>query len=171
MTGGAAGLFGDLLDGIEAGVRSIANFATYYQMKSRAGSVGRGGLGLVLARVRRKKRDLPLHLVGHSFGGPVVTAAASTDGTNSAGVTMTLLQAAFLHNGFAVKFHKPRWRLSDGPQQQEGSRSGVVRHRKNDKAVGIAYPWLRGSRGTGIGLGRRERSVRGIGRNGAQRTS
>ena len=74
MEGGAAGFFGDLLDGIKAGARRIANFATYYQMKSRAGSVGRGGLGLVLARVRGKRGDLPLHLVGHSFGGRVVAS-------------------------------------------------------------------------------------------------
>jgi hypothetical protein len=105
IEGGAAGFFGDLLDGIVAGARRIANFATYYQMKSRAGSVGRGGLGLVLARVRGKKRDLPLHLIGHSFGGRLVTAAASTLATNSASVTLTLLQAAFSHNGFAVKLN------------------------------------------------------------------
>jgi hypothetical protein len=37
--GGAAGL-GDLLSGVQAAARRIANFATYYQMKSRAGTVG-----------------------------------------------------------------------------------------------------------------------------------
>jgi len=172
MAGGAAGLFGDLLDGVAAGARRIANFATYYQMKSRAGSVGRGGLGLVLARIRGRKGDLPLHLIGHSFGGRVVTAAASTLETNTGGVTLTLLQAAFSHNGFAMKFdhkHDGAFRTVLGDKRVAGP--VLITHTKNDKAVGIAYPLAsRIARDVASALGDENDPYGGIGRNGALRT-
>ena len=74
---GGAAFLGDLLSGIKAGARRIANYATYYQMKTRAGLVGRQVLAPTLLRVRDKFPDLRIHLVGHSFGGRLVTAAAS----------------------------------------------------------------------------------------------
>ena len=55
-SGGAAGL-GDLLSGVQAAARRIANFATYYQMKSRAGTVGSTGVADMLRRVRTQKHD------------------------------------------------------------------------------------------------------------------
>jgi hypothetical protein len=75
--GGAANFFGDLLDGVKAGARRIANFATYYQMKSRAGTVGRVGVTPLLGRLRTAQPTLRLHLVGHSFGARLVSAAAA----------------------------------------------------------------------------------------------
>jgi len=172
IAGGAAGFYSDLLDGITAGARRIANFATYYQMKSRAGSVGRNGLGLVLARVRGRKVDLPLHLVGHSFGGRVVTAAASTLETNNAGVTLTLLQAAFSHNGFAVKFdHKHDGAFRTVLADKRVAGPVLITHTKNDRAVGIAYPLAsRIARDVASALGEEKDPYGGIGRNGALRT-
>lgn len=169
---GAVGFPGDLLDGINAAARRIANYATYYQMKSRARSVGRTGLGLVLAQVRSRKGDLPLHLVGHSFGGLVVTAAATTLGTDSADVTMTLLQAAFSHNGFAVKFdgvNDGGFRTVIGDKRVSGPI--LITHTKNDKAVGIAYPLAsRIARHVASALGDENDPYGGLGRNGAQHT-
>ena len=169
---GAAGFPGDHLDGIGAAARRIANYATYYQMKSRAKSVGRSGLGLVLARVRTAKPDLRLHLVGHSFGGLVVTAAAATLGTNTDGVSMTLLQAAFSHNGFAVKFdgtHDGGFRTVLGDKRISGPM--LITHTKNDKAVGVAYPLAsRIARHVASALGDENDPYGGLGRNGAQRT-
>ena len=54
----------------------MLNFATYYQMKERAGTVGAGGLNPLLRELRAAAPDLRIHLVGHSFGGRLVTAAA-----------------------------------------------------------------------------------------------
>ena len=81
-SGGATGL-GDLLSGVQAAARRLANFATYYQMKSRAGTVGTTGVADMLMRVRAKKNDIRLHLAGHSFGGRLVTAAAKCSTTGN----------------------------------------------------------------------------------------
>jgi hypothetical protein len=51
-------------------------------------------LDRLAARVQR------IHLVGHSFGGRVVTAAVAASTTGKL-QTMTLRQTAFSHNGFA----------------------------------------------------------------------
>ncbi len=171
-SGGAASFIGDVATGVKAAARRIANFATYYQMKTRAGTVGRTGVGLVLARIREKRPDLPLHLVGHSFGGRLVTAAASTLKPKSQNVTMMLLQAAFSHNGLASQFDGKndgafRTVLSDarisGPL--------LITHTKNDRAVGIAYPLAsRFSREVAAAFGDENDPYGGIGRNGAQRT-
>jgi hypothetical protein len=169
---GAAGFPGDLLDGVKAAARRIANYATYYQMKSRARVVGRTGLGLVLARVRAARGDLPLHLVGHSFGGLVVTAAASTLGIESARVTMMLLQAAFSHNSFALKFdgtHDGGFRTVLGDKRVSGPI--LITHTKNDKAVGIAYPLAsRIAQHVASALGDENDPYGGLGRNGARHT-
>lgn len=77
--GQAAGL-GDLLSGVQAAARRIANFATYYQMKSRAGTVGSKGVADLLKRVRQTKSDIRIHLVGHSFGGRLVPQPSRVSG-------------------------------------------------------------------------------------------
>ena len=62
--GGVAG-FGDALGGLLNGAKEALRQATYWQMKNRAGTVGRNGLGPVLGRLPAGVR---VHLVGHSFG-------------------------------------------------------------------------------------------------------
>jgi hypothetical protein len=171
--GGAAGFFGDLFDGVQAGARRLVNFATYYQMKSRAGSVGRDGLSNVLRRVRETKPQLPLHLVGHSFGARVVTAAASTLPVHSKRVSLSLLQAAFSHNGFSNSFDADHnagaFRSVLGEKRVSGP--VLITHTKNDHAVGIAYPIAsRLARDAAAALGDEHDPYGGLGRNGAQRT-
>ncbi|HET8549017.1 MAG TPA: hypothetical protein VFL57_13465 [Bryobacteraceae bacterium] len=169
---GAAGFIGDLAQGATAAARRIANFATYYQMKTRAGTVGRTGVALALARVREKRPDLPLNLVGHSFGGRLVTAAASTLKAGSEAVTMMLLQAAFSHNGLAERFDK----TNDGAfrtvlRDRRISGPLLITYTKNDRAVGIAYPLAsRIARDAAAALGDENDPYGGIGRNGAQHT-
>src|SRR5262249_2276123 len=167
---GGAAFVGDLLSGTKAAARRIANFATYYQMKTRAGTVGKVGLAATLVRVRERDPNLPIHLVGHSFGGRVVTASAATLQPGGAPVTMTLLQAAFSHNGLAKEF--------DGTNNgafrtilQDRRISGpiVITHTKNDKAVGIAYPLAsRISFDNSSAVGDKNDPYGGMGRNGAQ---
>ncbi len=171
--GGAAGI-GDWVKNAREAARNLLNFATYYQMKARAGTVGNGGVYEVLRDVRKARPDLKLHLVGHSFGGRLVTAAATGPSAQPPVVvdSLMLLQAAFSHLGFA--------------QDYEGGKDGLFRsmitgkavtgpvlitHTDNDRAVGLAYPLAsRIARQVAAGLGDKNDPYGGIGRNGAQKT-
>ncbi len=140
--GQTAGLL-DLGSGIKAGARRFLNFTTYYQMKERAGQVGAGGLNSVLRHLRTHGPAVRLHLIGHSFGGRLVAAAA--DGPGDAPAvridSLTLLQAAFSHNGFAPRFdgtHDGFFRKIVAERKVAGPI--VVTYTVNDKAVGLAYP-------------------------------
>lgn len=171
--GGAAGFLGDLLSGTTAAARRIANFATYMQMKGRAGTVGRTGLASTLTRVRAKQPNLPIHLVGHSFGGRLVTAAASQFPPGSEKVTLTLLQAAFSHNGLARHFDDKNHDGAFRTVLQDKRVSGpvAITHTKNDKAVGVAYPLAsRIALDSSASLGDENDPYGGMGRNGAQHT-
>ncbi len=169
--GGAAGLR-DLVDGAKAAARRLANYTTYLQMKARSGTVGSKGLAPTLRQVRAKHPDVRLHLVGHSFGGRLVTAAAHALDDDTDQVTLSLLQAAFSHNGLSADF-------GDGSPGAfrallDGKRvSGpiIITHTKNDRAVGIAYPLAsRIARQNAAALGDKNDPYGGMGRNGAQHT-
>jgi hypothetical protein len=169
---GGAAFLGDLLSGVKAAARRIANFATYYQMKTRAGPVGKGGVAATLIRVRERHPGLPIHLVGHSFGGRLVTAAAATLQPGAAPVTMTLLQAAFSHNALAEKFDgQKNGAFRTIIQDKRISGPIVITHTRNDKAVGIAYPLAsRIAFDNAAALGDANDPYGGMGRNGAQHT-
>src|SRR5262249_7043775 len=171
--GGAAGL-GDLLSGVQAAARRIANFATYYQMKSRAGTVGSKGAADLLRRVRAAKPAIRIHLVGHSFGGRLVTAAAHALAANTDLVTMSLLQAAFSHNGLSEGFgedHKEKGFFRALVDEKRICGPIIITHTKNDKAVGIAYPLASRIAGqNAAALGDQDDPYGGMGRNGAQNT-
>ena len=161
-TGGAAGIFG-FLSKAKAAAMNVLNFTTYYEMKSRAGKVGANGVGKLIdslpAHVQR------IHLVGHSFGGRVVTAAAANSTTDRIR-SMSLLQTAFSHHGFS-KLKKGFFRAVVDKKRVNGPI--VVTHSVKDKAVGIAYPMASRLNGdTTSGLGDKNDKFGGIGRNGAQ---
>jgi hypothetical protein len=174
VTGGAAGGIGDALSGVLSGVRNLLNYSTYYLMKERAGTVGRGGLNSVLRDLKKARPDLRMHLVGHSFGGRLVTAAADGPaGKPSLSFdTMALLQAAFSHNGFAVKFDGSRnggFRSVVSAHKVRGPI--IITHSKNDKAVGVAYPLASRIAGQDASaLGDAADRFGGMGTNGAQHT-
>jgi hypothetical protein len=167
---GAAASVNDLFGGILGAARRIANYATYFEMKQRAGIVGASGLAPLIQRIRGANPSIKVHLVGHSFGGRLVTAAASRLSLREKVTTVTLLQAAFSHNGIAAKF--------DG--QHDGAFRNVIAavsgpilitHTKNDAAVGIAYPLAsRFSRDQASAIGDENDPYGGMGRNGAQHT-
>jgi hypothetical protein len=85
---------------------------------------------------------------------------------------MTLLQAAFSHNGLSQKFDG----TNDGAfrtilQDRRVSGPIVITHTKNDKAVGVAYPLVsRIARDNAAALGDQDDPYGGMGRNGAQHT-
>lgn len=101
--GGEAGL-GDRLRGIWNGAKEALRQLTYWQMKNRAGVVGRAGLGPAIGRLHQSAPTVLVHLVGHSFGGRLVSCALSglPAGLDPSPVrSVTLLQGAFSHFAFA----------------------------------------------------------------------
>ena len=169
---GGGGFFGDFLGGIKGATRRILNFTTYYQMKERAGTVGRIGLAPVLRALREQLPHTRIHLIGHSFGGRVVTAAAHALDDNTTVHTMTLLQAAYSHNGLARKFdgsHDGAFRSMLVRQRVTGPVCITYTH--NDNAVGILYPLASRLAGdVAAALGDADDPYGGMGRNGARRT-
>jgi hypothetical protein len=169
--GGAASLR-DLLGGTLAAARRVLNFTTYYEMKERAGMVGRTGVATALRAVRQSAPNARNHLVGHSFGGRVVTAAANELDPGGPRVSLMLIQAAFSHNGLAVRYDGTH----DGAFRRivsEGRVSGpiIITHTKNDRAVGVAYPLAsRMAFQKAAALGDENDPYGGMGRNGAQQT-
>jgi hypothetical protein len=169
---GAAG-FGDFLRGPVGAARNLLTLVTYYQMKHRAGLTGAGGLNPVLSRVRDQSSQVRIHLVGHSFGARLVSAAAGAPGTSRVGLSsISLLQGAFSHYGFAHKYdgqHDGFFRATITDKRVSGPM--IITHTANDKAVGLAYPIASRAAGqAAAGLGDKNDPYGGIGRNGAQKT-
>jgi esterase/lipase superfamily enzyme len=168
--GGAAG-FGDIFSGIKAGALRILNYATYYVMKERAGTVGRDGVSKAISQIVAKSPKLRVHLIGHSFGGRVVTAAADAlgDKESTKPASMSLLQAAFSHNGFATKFDGTRdgfFRKVVTGRKVKGPI--IITHTHNDQAVGLAYPIASKLSGADASaIGDENDRFGGLGRNGA----
>jgi predicted alpha/beta hydrolase family esterase len=142
---------------------NILNFTTYFEMKARAGTVGKNGVAKLIDRFAPQVQRI--HLIGHSFGGRVVTAAAANSSTEKIR-SMSLLQTAFSHNGFS----KTKGGFFRGVVDRQRIQGPIlVTYTKNDKAVGIAYPLasrINGERAAAFGDENDE--FGGIGRNGAQ---
>ena len=167
--GGAGGV-----TSIRVGVQRFLNLLTYFKMKKRAGVVGERGMVELLHSVKREAPSTRLHLVGHSFGGRLVAAAASALGSRNVSIveTVTLLQAAFSHNGFAQNYRDNH----DGYFRPAITKHGVrrriaVTHTHNDKANKLAYPLAtRLHRVDGAALGDEDDRFGAIGANGALHT-
>jgi hypothetical protein len=168
--GGAAGLR-DVLGGIKSGFLHLLNYTTYYLMKARAGDVGEKGVEPLIARLRGGRPDLRIHMIGHSFGCRLVSAAVNKlpENEQSRPDTVTLLQGAFSHNGFALEGGVPRGAFRDVVEKRKVRGPIVITHTRNDKAVGTAYPIA--SRINGVkaaALGDADDIFGGLGSNGTQ---
>lgn len=161
---GLADAIRGLFAGPRAAVVRLLEQLSYFEMKTRAGVVGRA-LGGFLGTVQ-PPRPTRLHLVGHSFGARVVTAAAAafTPTPNLSLFSLALLQGAFSHNGlstglngaFSAVLGKP-----DGPI--------VISHTHNDWACTVMYALAsRFSGDTTQGFGDKDDPFGAIGANGAQ---
>ncbi|WP_328684311.1 serine-threonine protein kinase [Streptomyces sp. NBC_00343] len=124
------------------GARELLRQAAYYAMKRRAGTVGERGLGPAIGRLATVAPEVRVHLVGHSFGGRLVSFALRglPEGVRSV-KSVTLLQGAFSHYAFTA-------RLPDDPRT-----GGVLQGQQNrvdgplvccyshcDSALGTIYP-------------------------------
>lgn len=88
---------------------NFGNAFTFWTMKDRAGTVGARGLHEVLRalqplRARPGAQRVRIHLIGHSFGGKLVTASLTGEGTSpNRADSLTILQGAFSHFAFASR--------------------------------------------------------------------
>ncbi len=170
QTGGAAGAMGR---GAGGAVGSVLNFTTYYVMKRRAGKVGQHGLAQSLAGVRAGRPSMRIHFAGHSFGARLVTMAAmALNGQSSAAPdSMSLLQAAFSHNGFSASFPPPNKPGFFRNVMDNACVKGpiLVTHTFNDIPVRVAYSIASALSGDNASFTRRAPSqYGGLGANGAQ---
>jgi hypothetical protein len=171
-TGGgpAAGLgdtFGRLWDGAKEALRQL----TYFEMKKRAGVVGKQGLGPLLGRIHQADPDVRIHLIGHSFGARLVSfALAGLPDGDSPVKSLYLLQGAFSHFAFAGSL--PMDRARGGALKGMAARVDgplVASFSVHDTAVGKLYPLASmSSRDDAAGLEDRLYRWGGIGHDGAQ---
>ena len=143
MSGGAAGF--DPLGGIKKAAWLMLNLTTYYAMKERAGTLGPIAAKLVLDALKQKP-SLRVHLVGHSFGGRLVTSLANAlpDGGPSV-ASMMLLQAAYSHYGLAPapsagQAARPAGAFRSVVEKRKVRGWIQITHSNHDWAVGAGYP-------------------------------
>jgi hypothetical protein len=161
-TGGAAGIR-DIFSKAANAVTNLLNVTTYFEMKQRAGTVGKNGVAPMIDDLAPTVARV--HLVGHSFGGRLVTAAAANAKTDKLH-SLSLLQAAFSHSGFS-ETERGFFRSVVANGRVKGPI--LVTHTKNDRAVGLAYPAAsRINRDAASGFGDADDKFGGIGSNGAQ---
>jgi hypothetical protein len=159
-----------LISGSRAAVGRFLNQLTYYEMKKRSGIVGVSLANAVLARLA-PARPIRLHLVGHSFGGRLVTAAANQLASpgNVELFSLTILQGAYSHNALAQQV-KPG--LSGAFPSVVGKPAGpiAITHTHNDLACTIAYAIAsRLSRDITQGIGDAADEFGAMGANGPQK--
>jgi hypothetical protein len=168
-TMGLKSTIGSLITGSRAAVGRLLNFLTYYEMKKRAGVVGQalGSKTLPALAVNRQTR---LHLIGHSFGARLVTAAADVlPKLNRIDLTsLTLLQGAFSHNAFR-KLVTPG--VAGAFLHVLGKPAGpiAVTHTHNDLACTLAYAFASRLSGTiAAAIGDKNDLYGAMGANGPQ---
>ncbi|MGH3302680.1 MAG: hypothetical protein ACRDOK_13550 [Streptosporangiaceae bacterium] len=94
------------------GAREVLRSMSYYEMKNRAGVIGRTGLGPLIGQLAAADARIRVHLMGHSFGGRLVAYAlsglpGSAVGPRSPVKTLLLIQGAFSHFAFANPIPDP----------------------------------------------------------------
>jgi hypothetical protein len=142
--GGAAGL-GDMFDRIWRGAKAALRVATYWQMKARAGVVGKTALGPLLSQLSSENPQLRLHLIGHSFGARLVSytlAGLQVPANATSPVkSLFLIQGAFSHFAFADALPFDQNRKGDlAGMSKRVDGPLLTTFSSFDKAVGFAYP-------------------------------
>lgn len=145
--GGGAAELGNPFKKLWAGAKDALRIGTYWQMKQRAGVIGKTGLGeRVLTRLREKSPGTRVHLIGHSFGARLVSFSLSglpetLTSAQSPVKSLLLLQGAFSHFAFADQLphdHSRAGALKGMASRVDGPL--LTTHSLKDHAVGAAYP-------------------------------
>jgi hypothetical protein len=159
---------GEVFAGPRAAIARFLNQLTYFEMKSRAGVVGRH-LGADVLPKLSIPAHVRLHLVGHSFGARLVIAAASALPNAVPLYSLTLLQGAFSHNAMAALV---RPGLPGAFANVVGRPTGpiVMTHTHNDEACTFWYAIAsRLSRDVAKAIGDKDDAFGAMGANGAQK--
>lgn len=166
-TGHAAGVGAvvrRLLRGPRAAVSSLLNKLTFFEMKKRAGIVGEGLASSVLPALAGAANVSRVHLVGHSFGARLVTAAAFRAPASTKWHSLTLLQGAFSHNAMAAARHGA---FVDAYDKISGPT--IITHTHRDKACTLAYAIASSlARDNATAIGDAHDQFGSMGANGAQ---
>lgn len=148
------------------GGREVLRILSYYEMKNRAGVVGKDGLGPLLSRLRTPRGQPRIHLMGHSFGARLVAyalAGLSQDNRGHSPVkSLYLIQDALSHFAFTDPLpthHQSRRgglaayaRLVEGPMLATLSQhdrclgwwypnAGLLSREENQSTAELAYHW------------------------------
>lgn len=153
-------------------LRQLIVYASYYEMKDRAGLIGESGARGLLNDLRRAHPGVRLHLLGHSFGGRLVTAAArGPDEAPAVPVdSLHIVQGAFSHYSFAhATDSTPEGYFLRVVTEQQVRGPILITHTVKDLAVGIAYVIASALAGQDRSL-RAENRYGALGSDGAQRT-
>jgi len=145
-SGGGAADFGSSIGRLWSGAKNAVRVATYWTMKSRAGTVGKNGLGPLIGEIQAAAPDLNVHLLGHSFGARLVSYSLAglpdpPAGAQSPVKSLFLLQGAFSHFAFAdaLPFDTSRrGDLAGMAARVDGPL--LTTHSLKDMAVGTSYP-------------------------------
>ncbi|MDD9382157.1 serine-threonine protein kinase [Streptomyces sp. ZAF1911] len=136
------------------GAKEMLRQATYYQMKARAGVVGEHGLGPLLAELAGRRPALRVHLIGHSFGGRVVSFSLRALPSGARNVkSLTVLQGAFSHYAFADSLPHDRGRggaLRGLQNRVDGPLTAC--HSPYDSSLKVFYPLASRMAGDSAGL-------------------
>jgi hypothetical protein len=140
---GAQQGIGDWLGKAINGAKDATRVLSYTIMKARAGDIGRGGLGPLLAALHTQLPAARVHLIGHSFGARLVSFALSGVGgpADSPVASLLLLQGAFSHWSFAHAQDNPfggAGALNNYADRVHGPL--VATYTVYDWAVGVWYP-------------------------------
>ncbi len=136
------------------GAKEVLRQATYYQMKARAGVVGEHGLGPLLAELAGRRPALRVHLIGHSFGGRVVSFSLRALPSGARNVkSLTILQGAFSHYAFADSLPHDRGR-GGALRGLQGRVDGPLTacHSPYDSSLKVFYPLASRMAGDSAGL-------------------
>jgi hypothetical protein len=134
---------GDIFGKVWNGAKDALRVGSYYQMKGRAGDIGKKGLGPFLEKLHKDAPNTRVHLIGHSFGARLVsyTLSGISSAAASPVASLTLVQGAFSHWVFT--------KAEDNPFKEAGALVGfadrvhgplAATFTRFDYAVGVWYP-------------------------------
>ena len=153
-----------VLSGFKAAALNVLNFTTYFEMKARAGTVGKNGVAKLIDQLAPQRAADPSDRP--QLRRDASSTAAAANSTTDKIASLALLQTAFSHNGFSKSMNGFFRSVVD---QKRIHGPILVTHTLNDKAVGIAYPLASRINGDKTAaFGDKNDVFGGLGRNGAQ---